>query len=366
LQAASFSDVSKGLSKLLSMLIGLVVVIVAGIAITNSFYQYVYPISIRPAVMIEYVNLIEAGNNDMLILNLKNIGNVPVDVQHVVVDGVGDVDCRIAGSGSPGTTFSIVCSGNILSGYDGSISGIARIGFIDGSSMALIFKAGRGQAVAIGTITGTLTTTIETQDFDIYFDPSDVAAKPGLSRSSTLRIISENYEGEVTLNVESCPSDWVCYLSRNNVYLPRNGDASVTLTFSVPSIIETRNYVIIVSAQDSSSRIKTTSLTVIVQDFKIDVIEDSISGKVGSDAQVTVKIIPLNGYRGNINLSYQGGVEKGKFNPNPVSVSGQDKEAVFTFKIIGPPGEKTVTVTGVDEDDIIRSDNFKVNAEAGH
>jgi len=99
LQAASFSGVSKGLSKLLSMLIGLVVVIVAGIAITNSFHQYVYPISIRPAVMIEYVDLIEAGNNDMLILNLKNIGNVPVDVQHVVVDGVGDVDCRVAGSG---------------------------------------------------------------------------------------------------------------------------------------------------------------------------------------------------------------------------------------------------------------------------
>jgi hypothetical protein len=76
------------------------------------------------------------------------------------------------------------------------------------------------------------------------------------------------------------------------VHLPRDGDASVTLTFSVPSIIEARNYVIIVSAQDSSSRIKTTSLTVIVQDFKIDVVEDSVSGKVGSDAQVTVKIIP--------------------------------------------------------------------------
>jgi hypothetical protein len=59
-------------------------------------------------------------------------------------------------------------------------------------------------------------------------------------------------------------------------------------------------------------------------------------------------------------------VEKGEFNPNPVSVNGQDKEAVFTFKIVGPLGEKTVTVTGVDEDDIIRSDNFKVNAEAGH
>jgi len=62
----------------------------------------------------------------MLILNLKNTGNVPVDVQHVVVNGVGDVDCRVAESGSPGTTFSIVCSGNILSGYDNSISGVVK------------------------------------------------------------------------------------------------------------------------------------------------------------------------------------------------------------------------------------------------
>jgi hypothetical protein len=103
-----------------------------------------------------------------------------------------------------------------------------------------------------------------------------------------------------------------------------------------------------------------------VQDFKIDVVEDSVSGKVGSDAQVTVKIIPLNGYRGNINLSYQGDVKNGVFNPNPVSVSGQDEEvAVFRFKIVGPPGEKTVTVTGVDEDGIMCSDDFKVHAEAG-
>jgi len=88
---------SKGLSKLPSILIGLAVVIVAGIALTNSFYQYAYPVSVRPAVMIEYVDPVEACDNNILIiliLNLKNTGNVPVDVQRVVVEGLG---MRIAG-----------------------------------------------------------------------------------------------------------------------------------------------------------------------------------------------------------------------------------------------------------------------------
>jgi len=39
--AVSLLSGSKGLSKLLSILIGLAVVIVAGIALTNSFYQAV-------------------------------------------------------------------------------------------------------------------------------------------------------------------------------------------------------------------------------------------------------------------------------------------------------------------------------------
>jgi hypothetical protein len=95
----------KGLSKLLSILIGLVVVIVAGITLTKSFNQYVYPISVRPAVMIEYVDLVEAGDNDILILNLKNTGNVPVDVQRAVIEGVGHADYKAAGNGSPGNRY---------------------------------------------------------------------------------------------------------------------------------------------------------------------------------------------------------------------------------------------------------------------
>ena len=263
MQAASFSGVSKGLSKLLSMLIGLVVVIVAGIAITNSFYQYVYPISIRPAVMIEYVDLIEAGNNDMLILNLKNIGNVPIDVQHVVVNGVGDVDCRVAGSGSPRTTFSIVCSGNILSGYNGLISGVVKIKFIDGSSIVLIFKAGRGQAAVIGTTTETITETF-IGDFDIEFNPDTVVAKPGSSKFSNLKITSKGYEGTITLTVKSCPNSWTCSLSSDIVDLPGTGKP-VKLEFSVPSSTKEGYYVIMVSAQDPLNRIKTASLTVEVK-----------------------------------------------------------------------------------------------------
>ena len=251
---------SKGLSKLLSILIGLAVVIVVGIALTNSFYQYVYPVSIRPAVMIEYVDLVEAGDNDILILNLKNTGNVPVDAQRVVVEGIGDVDCRVAGSGSPGSTFSIICSGDIVGGYGGSISGILRMRFMDGSSMVLIFKAGKGRAAIIGTTAGT-----STGDFDIYLNPDRVVAKPGSSKFSNLKIVSRGYEGTITLSVESCPSGWTCILDCDSVDLP-GGGRPVRLVFSVPSSAEKGNYEITISARDSFGRIKTASLLVKVKE----------------------------------------------------------------------------------------------------
>jgi len=355
---------SKGLSKLLSILIGLAVVIVAGIALTNSFYQYVYPVSIRPAVMIEYIDLVEAGDNDILILDLKNTGNVPVDVQRVVIEGIEDADCRVAGSGSPGSTFSVICSGDIVSGYGSSVSGILRIEFTDESSMALVFTAGRGQAAIIRTITDTITeteTTTETPigDFEVYFDPDTLVAKPGLSRSSSLRIISKEYQGTITLAIENCPSGWTCSLDSSSVDLPKNGQASTTLTFSIPGNAEVTDYIIIVSARDSSDRIKDASLMAIVQDFKIDVKKKTIHGKIGSKAQVTVEIECLNGYRGEIHLSYSGNVTNGVFSENPVIVSGQKKKVTFSFTII-QQDESTITITGQDEDGITRSDTFIV------
>jgi len=250
---------SKGLSKLLSILIGLVVAIVAGIALTNSFYQYIYPVSVRPAVMIEYVDLVEAGDNDILILNLKNTGNVPVDVQRVVIEGVGDADCRVAGSGSPGSAFSIVCSGDIVGWYGGSISGILRIGFMDGSSMVLIFKAGKEQAAIIGTTTGT-----SIGDFDIYLNPDRAVTKPGSSKFSNLKIVSRGYEGTITLSVESCPSGWTCILDSDSVDLP-GGGKPIKLKFSVPSSAKEGNYEITISARDSLGRVKTAFLLVEVK-----------------------------------------------------------------------------------------------------
>jgi len=43
-------------------------------------------------------------------------------------------------------------------------------------------------------------------DFNVYFDPDNVVAKPGLSRSFNLRIISNSHQGIIMLAFESCPS----------------------------------------------------------------------------------------------------------------------------------------------------------------
>ncbi len=199
MRAILSSGVSRGLSKLLSMLIGLVVVIVAGIAMANTFYQYAYPVSIRPAVIIEYADLVKGGDHDILVLNLKNAGNVPVDTRSIIIQGLEGASCNVAGSGAPGSAFSITCRGDLVSEYDGSVLGILRVGFEDGSSMVMVFKAGKGQAMIIGTA-GTGTETSFERYVEIKVVEKTVTGRSGEVRSVTIYVIGKNgYDGEVTL-----------------------------------------------------------------------------------------------------------------------------------------------------------------------
>ena len=84
-----------GLSALLAIIIGLVITIVAGILLAQLYFSYAGTISARPAANVEYVDLIEtsgAGTNDILILNIKNIGSVPIIDVGIDTDGDGSED----------------------------------------------------------------------------------------------------------------------------------------------------------------------------------------------------------------------------------------------------------------------------------
>ena len=130
----------KGLSPLLAIIIGLIVTIVAGILLAQLYFSYAATISARPAANIEYVDLIEAGDSDILTLNVKNTGNVPINGTYITDSGISGATCTVSGAINqtagvqPGATFSITCTGSFTDGAGKSWSGTLRVTFTDGSS----------------------------------------------------------------------------------------------------------------------------------------------------------------------------------------------------------------------------------------
>jgi len=132
----------KGLSPLLAIIIGLVVTIVAGILLAQLYFSYAATLSARPAVNLEYVDAIDAGagDNDVLAINLKNVGNVPVNVNGITISA--SPQCNIdskGGDGNPGTVISITCRGNLDSPGD-VVSGSITVPFTDGSNQTIAFS----------------------------------------------------------------------------------------------------------------------------------------------------------------------------------------------------------------------------------
>lgn len=69
----------RGLSPLLAIIIGLIIVIVAGILLSQLYFGYASTVSHRPACSVEYVDLVaQPGGSGTLVINLKNTGNVRI------------------------------------------------------------------------------------------------------------------------------------------------------------------------------------------------------------------------------------------------------------------------------------------------
>ena len=135
----------RGLSPLLAIIIGLVVTVVAGILLAQLYFGYAASISARPAANIEYVDLVVGSDNTgILVMNIKNMGNVQIDIDTVDVqldvngDGTDDCDQTVQGNGNPGGTISATCT---LSGVAAgtAYSGFVVINFGDGSSQSYAF-----------------------------------------------------------------------------------------------------------------------------------------------------------------------------------------------------------------------------------
>jgi len=122
----------RGLSPLLAIIIGLVVTIVAGILLAQLYFSYAAIISARPAANIEYVDLVRtSGGGAILALNIKNIGNQPIN--SVSVRGAtGPLTCATNGTAPPGGVIGVSCS---IGGFTGNVwNGTVSVTFADGSA----------------------------------------------------------------------------------------------------------------------------------------------------------------------------------------------------------------------------------------
>jgi len=123
----------KGLSPLLAIIIGLIVTIVAGILLAQLYFSYAATISARPAANVEYVDAVSDGSTAILVVNLKNTGNVPIaNIGIELVDQNSNCTESTA-TVDPSETVGLVCSD--LSYSAGQvINGKVLVGFKDGSA----------------------------------------------------------------------------------------------------------------------------------------------------------------------------------------------------------------------------------------
>jgi len=136
----------RGLSPLLAIIIGLIIVIVAGILLSQLYFSYAATISTRQSCNIEYVDLIaEQDGSGTLVINVKNVGNVRITKLWLIGSGIRTCHrypYTTAYGGNtnipPGSTGSIVCylwPGTVSKGL--SYSAVLEITFEDNSVQKL-------------------------------------------------------------------------------------------------------------------------------------------------------------------------------------------------------------------------------------
>jgi len=133
----------RGLSPLLAIIIGLVVTVVAGILLAQLYFSYAATISKRPAANVEYVDLVKSDGRGILVVNIKNMGNV--EIKDISISGpdlntIGNCITTTTAETTvpPGGTGSISCPVTLS---DSTWSGYVRVTFADGSAQMYAISA---------------------------------------------------------------------------------------------------------------------------------------------------------------------------------------------------------------------------------
>jgi len=131
----------KGLSPLLAIIIGLIVTIVAGILLAQLYFSYAATISARPAANIEYSDLVLSDGTGILVIDVKNTGNVPINSIAVYENNTQPKECTVYYGGETAETYtvsggrvvSVTCTVEDVSPGEAKSYTIV-VGFTDGST----------------------------------------------------------------------------------------------------------------------------------------------------------------------------------------------------------------------------------------
>ena len=188
--------------------------------------------------------------------------------------------------------------------------------------------------------------------FNISFDPAKLILNPGEEGVSTLRIVSNNYEAEMVMEVISSDISEENYeiIGETEFNLTKNGIHTILINVTAPEEIGT--YQLTVKIEETGTGyFKEATLEVEVTEpvasgqlpyFKVIVPESQkhISGKRNKELSVTFMVVGYNDYVGWIWFD-EGDPEdilkRETFDPNPVLLTPDNSNITitFTFRIRG-------------------------------
>ncbi|MEM3921781.1 MAG: hypothetical protein QXG25_02725, partial [Nitrososphaerota archaeon] len=262
------SGLRRGISSLTAGLMGVVVVAVAGILISQLYFNYAVNTLHGPGALIEYVDVISGGSGATLVIGIKNVGNAPIT--GIRVEGGGVSIEKTGLTIPPGGVYGL--AENMPNPLSSRILSVTVI-FQDGSMQSYTISLGPlGSRIGGGG-------EEEPEAPHLSLEPSVLELRPSQTGYSTLNIVSGNYQGRLRIMVASCPWQGSCWVSPDEVELGEGEVLSVEVGVDVPDNVSAGEYVIGIEVEDvDTRRVTGLELRIKVQYFALDVLEDRVKG----------------------------------------------------------------------------------------
>lgn len=186
-------------------------------------------------------------------------------------------------------------------------------------------------------------------DYGVSSSPSSLTIPQGAKQNSTALVTSRNgFSGPVTLaSSGSSPAGISASgFNLNPVNVPAGGTAKWNFTINVPPTASSGQYIIIVTASNSTT-FRQTTVSITVPDFTITSSPTSLTVNSGSSGSSTLTITGFNGFSGTVSLAATVPAGRGMttLGPPNVTLSSTATSATSMLTISSALGIFNVTVT---------------------